>query len=1069
MKNYLLTTTFLFIIFIVQPFSVNAEVAKWVQNGAPVSTYDNGYSYKFFPSVTGAGNDNAFIVWEDYRDPLAGDIYVQKVDVNGTSIFKNNSGITADRKATVDVSADKRFPNITKDGSGNAFVVWEDYRNGDNNIDIYVQKIDSNGIPLWGSDKLVCSATGKQRYPQIILSNTSPVEAIVVWEDYRNSTYSQIYAQKISSNGDPQWALNGIPIDLTTTNQRSPAIAPDGSTGAMIVWADWRSISTKGVDIYGQRIDSLGAGLWSSAKMAITDANEDQMFPAIAGDGLNYIVTWEDYRTGIFTSDIYAKGIDGSGSPLFVDQDICSAKDADNNAADQRYPRVAYSTADNGFIILWEDYRNDPANYIADVYAHKITYDGTIRWTTTNGVQVAKIDGSTQDAVSVTSLDTKGVIATWEDSRSNSVYDIYALPLPIPGSISINNGASNTVSSTVTLNLWASSFGVGSLEMRCSNDGSTWSTWETYSTTSSSCSLAGNQGTNTVYAQFRDSSTPDAQVSPAYSDDITLANVTINNGADYTTSESVTLSLAGSNCTMEFSNNNSTWSGYETCASSKAWTLSSGDGLKTVYVHFRDNTTLNVTNSSDTITLDKTAPIVNSTYPSNNDAGIELNPSVTITFSEAIESSTITSANIYLKQGVTLIDASLGYSTATFTATLTPNNKLSINTSYTVYIVGVKDIAGNTVSSSSFSFTTIADNTPPTGTIKINSDAVYANNLTVTLTIFSPDSDVSQMRFSADGSSWKEWKSYNTSASFNLPSGDGTKSVYVQFQDGVGNIPITYSNSDEILLDMTLPTGTITLNSGATYSNSASVTLTLLCSDTNGCSQMQFSNDNSTWSTAEGYAASKTWTLANNDGSKTVYVKFKDNAGNWSNASSATIILDITAPSGGTGVTPIISLGSVPVTAGQTYSYSKIVASWTSLSDPTAGLKEYMIAVGTTPGGTDILNWTPTAVPSYTTGDISSDNFGKTLYISIKAVDLLGNESSILISSSFVYTPGDINSKGGIGDGRVDGFDLGFLGIAYNPFGAIPTGFEAADINRDGVVNFDDLSILAVNFGKAKP
>ena len=128
-----------------------------------------------------------------------------------------------------------------------------------------------------------------------------------------------------------------------------------------------------------------------------------------------------------------------------------------------------------------------------------------------------------------------------------------------------------------------------------------------------------------------------------------------------------------------------------------------------------------------------------------------------------------------------------------------------------------------------------------------------------------------------------------------------------------------------------------------------------------------------------------------------------------------------------------------------------------------------MIAVGTTPGGTDILNWTPTAVPSYTTGDISSDNFGKTLYISIKAVDLLGNESSILISSSFVYTPGDINSKGGIGDGRVDGFDLGFLGIAYNPFGAIPTGFEAADINRDGVVNFDDLSILAVNFGKAKP
>src|SRR3989338_6470475 len=44
--------------------------------------------------------------------------------------------------------------------------------------------------------------------------------------------------------------------------------------------------------------------------------------------------------------------------------------------------------------------------------------------------------------------------------------------------------------------------------------------------------------------------------------------------------------------------------------------------------------------------------------------------------------------------------------------------------------------------------------------------------------------------------------------------------------------------------DITPPTGSITINGGATYANSTSATLTLSCNDTSGCSEMQFSNDN---------------------------------------------------------------------------------------------------------------------------------------------------------------------------------------------------------------------------------
>ena len=63
--------------------------------------------------------------------------------------------------------------------------------------------------------------------------------------------------------------------------------------------------------------------------------------------------------------------------------------------------------------------------------------------------------------------------------------------------------------------------------------------------------------------------------------------------------------------------------------------------------------------------------------------------------------------------------------------------------------------------------------------------------------------------------------------------------------------------------DTGAPTGSITINSGAAYTRSTGVTLTLSCTDVSGsCLQMQFSNDNVGWSSPETYAASKAWTLS---------------------------------------------------------------------------------------------------------------------------------------------------------------------------------------------------------------
>ncbi|MFA4889135.1 MAG: hypothetical protein WC628_06135 [Candidatus Omnitrophota bacterium] len=88
------------------------------------------------------------------------------------------------------------------------------------------------------------------------------------------------------------------------------------------------------------------------------------------------------------------------------------------------------------------------------------------------------------------------------------------------------------------------------------------------------------------------------------------------------------------------------------------------------------------------------------------------------------------------------------------------------------------------------------------------------------------------------------------------------------------------------------PTGNIIINNGAASTNSPVVDLSLPAQDNpggSGLSQMKFSNDNINWSIPEPYVATKSWYLSPNKGEKTVYVKFKDCAANWSSAYPANI------------------------------------------------------------------------------------------------------------------------------------------------------------------------------------
>ena len=106
---------------------------------------------------------------------------------------------------------------------------------------------------------------------------------------------------------------------------------------------------------------------------------------------------------------------------------------------------------------------------------------------------------------------------------------------------------------------------------------------------------------------------------------------------------------------------------------------------------------------------------------------------------------------------------------------------------------------------------------------------------------------------------------------------------------------------------------------------------------------------------------------------------------------SDSVKVDMTAPS-----TPVVTVdGDYIASAAQLHT------SWTS-NDAESGIVEYQYAVGTTPGGTDMVGWTSTGTEMEATVTGLSPMDGQTYYIDVKAKNGAGTWSDIAVSDGII-------------------------------------------------------------------
>ena len=270
------------------------------------------------------------------------------------------------------------------------------------------------------------------------------------------------------------------------------------------------------------------------------------------------------------------------------------------------------------------------------------------------------------------------------------------------------------------------------------------------------------------------------------------------------------------------------------------------------------------------------------------------------------------------------------------------------------------------------------------------------------------DTVADTFRVRVDGGSW------SANESMAGTSGNTIVGIRLQINDDVLGGFGTYYFDTLARTDTTAPSGSISINSGASYTNSTTVTLNLSATDDVGVTGYYVSDGStppsasaSGWTSVTSttsYSGSVSYSLSTGDGSKTIYAWYKDAAENVSSTANATITLDTTVPtvtissptsnSTYTATSSTISLGgsasdSLSGISSVTWNNSKGgsgtasgTASWTiSVINLSSG--DNTITVTATDGagnpGTDIITVTVTTPPTPTPSPIPTQTDRKSV------------------------------------------------------------------------------------------
>ncbi len=252
------------------------------------------------------------------------------------------------------------------------------------------QKIDSNGNFAWTEKVRIDTLKNmplKAFMPSLVSDGNGG--CFVAWMAFPPfGQYYSCYVQHISTDGMPQWTINGVNVSDSIQFEHAPPylIYLQQKDELFAFWNEFREYSGTNVQcaIFGQKFSNTGDRLWSTQGKMLNG-----WYPWL--DTLTYVLGVAPASNNDFTlffekeyletttdtfliTELYAMRVDDSGNFVWINK-----KPVVSDALSAKLRLDFSDLVFNQWIAVWADNRNDPQHEDeTGIYAQNISIDGNL-------------------------------------------------------------------------------------------------------------------------------------------------------------------------------------------------------------------------------------------------------------------------------------------------------------------------------------------------------------------------------------------------------------------------------------------------------------------------------------------------------------------------------------------------------------------------------------------------------------------------------------------------------------------------------------------------------------------
>ncbi len=350
--------------------SATFSMAQWSSNPSVNLQITDLTDEQVLPKIAMASNGDYFVGYYS----LEGNNYnirLQRLDNNGNILWQENGLLVSDHPSMSWITD----WDMTVDHENHAIITFQDIRNAGNN-NIYAYRISPEGEFIWGEDGIELSNNERfEASPKVTVTNSN--NSIIAWQSKYNT--SKIVIQKISPDGTKLFGESGKDITSATGNLTWPQLLPSGEDDFIMKYyedtgANWAPTR----HLFAQRYDLDGEPVWddpAEIQTAGTITAWTQLLPIKPDGNGGFYIAWHDNQISGTISSSWIQHVDHEGNTSFTENGLLLSNRNDFN---QFNPKFVQDEAGENIYVYWDEVTGDQNQ--SGIYGQKITSGGALLW-----------------------------------------------------------------------------------------------------------------------------------------------------------------------------------------------------------------------------------------------------------------------------------------------------------------------------------------------------------------------------------------------------------------------------------------------------------------------------------------------------------------------------------------------------------------------------------------------------------------------------------------------------------------------------------------------------------------